>query len=178
MSKTRKLIGKGFVIALVLISAWGCKNKDNKSEPTERFFPALPYIKSQVAKVDTGVYSIMRIVFVDSTHNDTTYLRREEFSNAASEFLSLPDLSQAEYHDRFKEENTFDETLDRVLLIYTPLDAKKEEIQRQEVLIKPQPGTPEDQVTSIIIKTNQSNKDSSIEKNMLWRVDESFQVTT
>jgi hypothetical protein len=63
-------------------------------------------------------------------------------------------------------------------MIYSPKDAKKEEVQRQEVLIKPQPGTSEDQVTSIFININQSNKDSSIEKKMLWQVDESFQVTT
>jgi hypothetical protein len=178
MSTTRKLMLAGFVLGLVIVSAWGCKNKDKQSEPGNQFFPAIPYIKSQVAKVDTSLYSIMRIVPIDSTHNDTTYLRREQFKDVAREFLALPDITQGEYTDRFTEQNTFDESLGRVMMIYTAKNAKQEEIQRQEVLIKPQPGTSEDQVTSIFINTNQSNKDSSIEKNLLWKVDESFQVTT
>jgi len=168
----------GFVLGLVIVFAWGCKNEDKQTEPKDQFFPAIPYIKSQIAKVDTSLYSIMRIVPVDSAHNDTTYLRREQFKDAASEFLALPDLTQPEYNGRFTEQNTFDESLGRVVMIYSPKDAKKEEVQRQEVLIKPQPGTSEDQVTSIFININQSNKDSSIEKKMLWQVDESFQVTT
>ena len=167
-----KLIVAGFV----LVFAVGCKSKDKKSEPKEKYFPAIGYIRNQVAKVDTSLYSIMRIVFVDSMHNDTTYLKREQFKDAARDFLSVPDLNQAEYHDRFTEENTFDESLGRVMMIYTPKDAKNEVVQRQEILIKPD--TPEDKVTSIIINTNQSSKDSSIEKKMLWKVDESFQVTT
>jgi hypothetical protein len=168
----------GFVLGLVIVFALGCNNEDRQSEPKDQFFPAIPYIKSQIAKVDTSLYSIMRIVPIDSTHNDTTYLRREQFKDAASEFLALPDLTQAEYNGRFIEQNTFDESLGRVVMIYSPKDAKKEEVQRQEVLIKPQPGTSEDQVTSIFININQSSKDSSIEKKMLWKVDESFQVTT
>jgi hypothetical protein len=178
MSTTRKLMQAGFVLGLVIVFAWGCKNEDKQTEPKDQFFPAIPYIKSQIAKVDTSLYSIMRIVPVDSAHNDTTYLRREQFKDAASEFLALPDLTQPEYNGRFTEQNTFDESLGRVVMIYSPKDAKKEEVQRQEVLIKPQPGTSEDQVTSIFININQSNKDSSIEKKMLWQVDESFQVTT
>lgn len=177
MSTTRKLMMAGFVLGIALVFAEGCKNED-KGQEKDAFFPAIPYIKSQVAKVDTSIYSIMRIVFVDSTHNDTTYLRREQFKDAASEFLALPDITQKEYNGRFTEENNFDETLDRVLMIYTPKNNNKEEIQRQEVLIKPQPGTPEDQVTSIFFNTSQSTRDSSVEKKMLWKVDESFQVTT
>jgi len=176
MSITRKLMMAGFVLGLVLVAAWGCKNGDGKSKPKEKFFPAMFYIKNQVAKVDTSLYSIMRIDFVDSTHNDTTYIRREQFKDAARDFLSLPDLNQDEYQDRFTEESTFDESIGRVMMIYTPKDAKDEVVQRQEVLIKPD--TPEDKVTSIFINTNQSNKDSSIERKMLWTVDESFQVTT
>lgn len=180
MNINRKLILAGFVLGMASVFAWACNNNEDKEQESKdaAFFPAIPYIKSQVAKVDTSIYSIMRIVFVDSTHNDTTYLRREQFKDAASEFLALPDITQKEYNGRFTEQNTFDETLDRVLLVYTPKNNKKEDIQRQEVLIKPQPGTPEDQVTSIFINTNQSTRDSSIEKKMLWKVDESFQVTT
>jgi hypothetical protein len=167
---------KPILAGFVLLYAFGCKDGEKKAQPKEKYFPALNYIKSQIAKVDTSVYSIMRIVFVDTSRRDTTWLRREEFKDAARDFLSIPDLAKPEYHDRFKEENQFDETLGRVMMIYSPVNAKEEVIQREEVLIKPD--TPEDKVTSIYINTSQNNKDSSIERKMLWRVDESFQVTT
>ena len=153
----------------------GCKDKEKKVEPKEKYFPVLSYIQSQVADVDTSVYSIMRIVFVDTSRKDTTYLKREEFADAARDFLSLPDLAKPEYHDRFKEENNYDETLGRVMMIYSPVKISEEVIQREEILIKP---GPPDQVSSIFITTSQNNKDSSIEKKMLWNVDQSFQVTT
>jgi hypothetical protein len=173
MENFRKLI----VAGIVLVFAWGCKGKEKKViDPGKKFFPALSYIKNQVAKVDTSVYSIMRIVFVDSARIDTTWIRREEFRNSAADFLALPDLAAPEYNDRFTEENQFDETLGRVLMTYTPVNAKDEIVQRQEILIKPD--TPEDKVTSIFINTSQSNKDSTVERKLFWKVDESFQVTT
>src|SRR5689334_19153307 len=105
MSTARKLILAGIVLGLlVLVPGVGCKSKDKSDEPKEKYFPALGIIRDQVAKVDTSLYSIMRIVFVDSTHNDTTYIKREQFKEAAKEFLSIPDLNQDEYHDRFTEE--------------------------------------------------------------------------
>lgn len=174
MITTRKLILTG----IVLIFVWGCKSRNNKTESTKNFVSAISYIRGQVAKVDTSVYSIEKIVFVDSVRRDTTYLRREQFGDAAIDFLNLPDLADADHEEHFKEESQYDETLGRVMLIYTPLKPKEEVIQRQEVLVKPQPGSPEDQITSIYINTSQNNKDSSIERKMLWRVDESFQVTT
>ena len=70
----------------------------------------------------------------------------------------------------------FDETFNRVILTYLPVNPDKEEIQRQEVLIKPDPSG--DKVTNIIIDNVINNQDSSVQKNMLWQIDKSFQVTT
>ncbi|MEO5564690.1 MAG: hypothetical protein ABIR18_14690 [Chitinophagaceae bacterium] len=171
MGSNLKVILAG-VIVLFFIA---CKEK-KKPDTREKFFPALSYIKSQVAKVDTSLYSIMRITFIDTITIDTQYLKREDFKEAAKDFLSLPDIHDPKYRDSYTEDNQFDETTGRVQIDYTPVEANKEEIQHQTVLIKPD--SPEDRVTTIIINTNISNKDSSIEKKMLWKVDESFQVTT
>jgi hypothetical protein len=89
--------------------------------------------------------------------------------------LSVPDLSSPAYRNRYTEEKLFDETLNRVLLTYTPLNPDKEEIQRQEVLIKPDPSG--DKVTNIIINSFTNTRDSSVQKNLLWKVGESFQTT-
>ena len=61
-----------------------------------------------------------------------------------------------------------------MVLIYTPLKPEKEEIQRQEVLIKPDPSG--DKITNIIINQAIHTKDSSVEKRILWKLDKIFQV--
>jgi len=164
---------KFLFIALVFpfIITCGRKTKENKEE----FFPVLSYLKSQVAAIDTSLYSLRKLIYIDSLRTDTLYLHRENFREEAKEFLSVPDISSSTYRDRYVEEKLFDETLNRVLLTYTPLNPEKEEIQRQEVLIKPDPSG--DKVTNIIINTVVNTKDSAIQKKLLWKVDESFQMT-
>lgn len=160
------------ILALLVIGA--CKNR--KKIEGEKFFPVLSFIKSQVAQVDSSLNSIRRYVYVDSTRTDTFYIPREDFRAVAADFLSLPDLADPEFSDRYTEEKMFDETLNSVLLTYTPVKPEKEIIQRQEVLIKP--GATEDRITNIIISLSSGNRDSAVQKRMLWKVDESFQITT
>ena len=155
----------------MFIVACGGNEKENK----DPFFPVLSYIKSQVADIDTSLYSIRKLVYVDSLRTDTIFLHRENFRKEAKDFLSVPDISAPAYRKRFVEEKLFDETLNRVLLTYTPLNPDKEEIQRQEVLIKPDPSG--DKVTNIIINSVINSRDSSVQKKLLWKVGESFQTT-
>ena len=163
------------LVSLLLFVTNNCKQKEVKKDE-DRFFPVLPIIKSQVALVDTSLYSIRKIIYVDSTRSDTIFFRREQFKELATDFLTLPDISESKYKGRFKEEKQFDETLNRAIFSYQPVNPENEEIQRQQLLIRP--GPPEDKITSIIIDYLVSNKDSSVQKNMLWQVDRSFQVTT
>ena len=129
-----------------------------------------------MADIDTSLHSIRKLVYVDSLRTDTIYIHREQFREAAKDFLSIPDLSSSKYEDRYTEEKQLDETLNRVILAYAPLKPEKEEIQRQEVLIKTDPSG--DKVTTIIINRVINTKDSSVQKRLLWKVDESFQVVT
>ncbi len=160
------------VFLIVLISS--CKEKE--TTPKEDFFPVLSFLKSQVAKVDTSLNSIRKYVIVDSLTTDTLYIPREQFRDIARDFLAIPDLSESKYKDRYVEEKIFDEMLNSVLLTYTPIKPEKEQIQRQEVMIRPGPS--EDKITNIIINLSVDTKDSSVQKRMLWKVDQGFQVTT
>lgn len=165
------------VVILFFIAA--CKQKkgsNNYGEQKEEFFPVLSFIKSQVAEIDTSLYSIKKIVYTDSTHSDTIFIPREEFRSLATDFLTLPDLFEKKYKARYREEKLFDQTLNRVIITYTPQNPDKEEIQQQEVLITPDPSG--DKVNSIIIERIISNKGGFLEKKMLWQVDRSFQVIT
>ncbi|HSU28010.1 MAG TPA: hypothetical protein VLJ68_06500 [Chitinophagaceae bacterium] len=163
-----------YFLAFAVLLIFSCHKKQKKAE--ESFFPVLSYIKSQVAHIDTSIYPIQKIIIIDSTHSDTTDVRREEFRELAKDFLTLPDLAEKQYAKRFKEEKLYDASLNTVIINYSPLNAEKEEIQGEEVLIIPQ--APEDKVKNIIINTMINNRDGFLQKKMLWKIDESFQVTT
>jgi len=162
------------IFTIFLLFFFSCKRKEKSKN--EKFFPVLSYIQSQVADIDTSLYSIRKLIYVDSLTTDTVYIHRKQFREAAKDFLTIPDISSSKYEDRYTEEKQFDETMNRVLLTYSPLKPEKEEIQRQEVLIKPDPSG--DKVTNIIINQIINTKDSSVQRRLLWKVDESFQVIT
>jgi hypothetical protein len=142
----------------------------------EAFFPVLSYIKSQVAQVDTSFYPIIRITWLDSVRTDTQYVKREEFAGLAGDFLEIPDLTEKKYQSLYKEEKFFDEGLNRVVFTCKPTNTDTAIIQQQETQIVPDPSG--DKVKSFFIDLLVSNKDSLVEKKILWKVDESFQVAT
>jgi hypothetical protein len=160
-------------IVLTLLPA--CKSKP-KEEP-KKFISVLSLIEKQVAHVDTSLYSIRKIVTVDTLPGDTTYIPREDFRAAAKDFLEIPDLSNPKVAKRYKEDNRYDELLNRVIISYTPLSPEKEEIQKQEILVTPNIATG-DKVNNIIIERIISNRDGFLEKKMLWQTDRNFLITT
>jgi hypothetical protein len=162
---------------VLLLALIACNNDDKKKEaPKEEFFPVIGFINSQVKHVDTSLYSIRKVTYVDSIHTDTAYIRREDFEAEARDFLSLPDIFKAEYADRYTETKGFDGTINRGFLLYTPVNPEREIIKDMKVLIRPDPSG--DRPSTIIINTGISTKDSIVEKNLLWLVDKSFLVTT
>ena len=158
-------------ISVAAFVLFACKSK--KKEEKETFFPVLSFIKSQIAHVDTSLYPIIKLVFVDSIRTDTEYIKREDFRSLAKDFLELPDLASSKFNKRFTEEKRFDETLGRAIFTLLPVNPEKEQVQRQEVIIN----NAGNDVHSIYIDFFSSSKDSSVEKKLFWRADQSFQVT-
>lgn len=167
----KKLFCLIFSIAFLIIS---CKNKKNKEDVETSFFPVLSYINSQVAHVDTSVYRIIKIVQMDSIA-DTTFLKREEFKEAAKDFLNIPDISSGKLKNEYTETRLFDEDLGQAILNYMPKNHDKE-IIRQEVMIKP--GPEGDKVRSIFIDRITNEKDNTIHKILFWQVDRRFRTVT
>lgn len=147
------------------------------SEKKEQFFPVLSFLKSQVADIDTSLYMIRRIDIIDSAHADTSFVKREEVRGLAADFLNMPDLYESKYQDDYTETKLEDESLRRVIFSYNPNKPEKQDIQLQEVVVTPQTATG-DKVRSIIVNRAMVNKDSTIERRMLWQVGESFQITS
>ena len=160
----------------VIIITSSCKHK--KEEESKNFISVLSLIKKQVAHVDSSLYSIVKVVYTDSLNIDTSYIPREQFAEVAKEFLDIPDLSDKKVAKRYKEEPAVhDEMMNRVIITYTPINPDKEEIKRQELLATPIPGE-DARVNNIIIIREISNRDSFLQKKMLWQLDKSFQVVT
>src|ERR1700741_1812958 len=105
---------------LVLFLSDACKQKKKEKPAEDRFFPVLSFVKSQVAHIDTSLYSIRRLVYVDSTRTDTQFVKREQFRELASDFLGLPDLSDSKFEDRYIEKRSFATTFNRRKLILSP----------------------------------------------------------
>jgi hypothetical protein len=163
---------KPLILFVAFMVIFSCKNK--KQEEDTNFFPALSFIKSQVAHVDTSLYSIIKIVKTDSTA-DTTFIKREQFKEAAKDFLSLPDITSGKLKDDYEETKLYDNDLQQAVLNYMPKD-QGAEIQRQEVMIQPNPNG--DQVKSIFINLIKNDGDSTVQKVLFWQVDKRFKVVT
>lgn len=158
---------------LLLIS---CKSKDDKND--KQFISVVSLIKKDVAHVDTSLYSIVKIEYIDSLHQDTSYIPREQFAAISKEFLEAPDLSDKKIANRWVESPAIvDQMLNRVIITYTPVNPDKEEFKKQEILATPVPGA-EAKINNIIIIREISNRDSFLQKKMLWQVNKSFQVVT
>ena len=164
--------GYPLFISLTLVLLLACKNKEDEKE---KFFPVISFLNSHVAHVDTSVYAIKKIIIQDSL-SDTSFVPREEFRQLAKDFLDAPDLSQKEFKEKYTESEYYDDMLKKVIITYTPVE-KDEELQRQEIHITPGNGD-EDKISTIILNRYQANKDSTIQRRLLWQVGERFQVVT
>jgi len=153
-----------------------CREKETKEEKT--YISVLSLIKKQVAHIDTSLYPIVKVVYTDSLHSDTSHIPREQFAEVAKEFLDIPDLSDKKVAKRYREEPAVhDQLLNRVIITYTPLEPEKEEVKKQELLATPMPGE-DAKINNIIILREISTRDSFLQKKMLWQMDKSFQVIT
>ncbi len=63
-------------LLLLTITCLQTKKKEPEIKISFRFYHL---IENQVAHIDTSLYSIMKVVYTDSLHSDTTYIPREQF---------------------------------------------------------------------------------------------------
>ena len=164
-----------FFLPCLLLLTLSCKQKPKEEE--KKFISVLSLIEKQVAHIDTSLYAITRVVYTDSLHSDTAYIRREDFRSVAKEFLDIPDLSEKKVAKKYMEETRYDELLNRVIITYKPINSDDGEIKKQEIQVTPDLATG-DKVNNIIINRVINNRDGFLQKDMLWQIDKSFQVVT
>jgi hypothetical protein len=154
---------------VVLILFLSCKQKKND------VFPAIDFIKAQVARVDSGVDPIIKLDPVTDSTFDTTYIDRKTFNRLAKDFTEAPDISK-KFGGKYLEDRTVNEELGLIVFTATPVKNEDLEIARQEIRIKSDP--PNDKVKSIYIERFQNYKDSTVIKRMTWYTDWKLQVVT
>ena len=154
------------LFAIFLYSS--CKQQKND------VFPAIDFIKGQIANVDTSVYRIIKLVPVTDSTYDTTFVKREDFKKLAKDFLETPDISK-KFGGKYTEERMMNNDLGLVVFIATSKDENLE-VRRQEIRIVP--GPPDDKVKSIYLEKFKTNNDSSVIKRMTWYTDQKFQIVT
>ena len=159
-----------FLMLALAAAFYGCKQTKKND-----YFPVSSFIGSQVKDVDTSLYPIIRADKIDSTW-DTTYIKREEFRSLAHDFLEIPDLTNYSVGKKYKEDRIYDETMNRVILTYTPVKDDVELLREEVVILPGNQGV--DKVRSIIIEKIKDRNDSTIHQHLLWQVDEKFQVVT
>jgi hypothetical protein len=169
----KKLVYSGWILSISLLA---CQSK--KAEPSKNFISVLSLIQKEVAHVDTSLFLIVKTITYDSTRIDTSYIAREDFKNEAKDFLEIPDLADPKVAKRYKDDSPlYDQSLGRVIFKYIPVDPEKEEVKSQEFLATPVPGA-DAKINNVIIIREISNRDSFLQKKMLWQTNRSFQIVT
>lgn len=152
--------------------------KSTAKEPAPSYISIRSLILNDVADVDTSLYPIVKLTRTDSLPADTQFVHRDQFRQAAADFLDIPDLSDPAVARRFTPDSArYDEQLGKVILTYRATQPEKEETRLQEILIQPDPANG-DKVTSIYIEREISNRDSLWKRKLLWKVNKSFQVVS
>lgn len=157
------------ILLLCTFLLFSCKSTLKADEEDKQFFPALSYIKSQIAQVDTSVYKIIKVVTIDNI-SDTSFVKREDFKKEANDFLSLPDIASADVKDDYTETKSYDPDLKQVSLIYMPKNEGA--LSMEQVLITPDNAG--DKVSSFYFKVNSNDS----QKALFWYVDKRFKIIT
>ncbi len=164
---------KMLVPFLITAFLFSCKNKELDS--TKAYFSVVGYLKSEVKKIDSMPLQFTKITS-EQNKTDTSVITKQEFHKYVNEFLSLPDIATPDKMDEYSEANDFDEILNNVLLMYT---AKQEdEIVRNQTIMMQPDDIGNTHVKTILVTTEQSDKDSTVVKNMTWHIDKRFQIVT
>jgi hypothetical protein len=163
------------ILICLLILGWCVACKHKKPDSTKAYFSTVDYLKAEVKNIDTLPLHFTKMTTVGST-SDTTKITKEEFHKYANEFCDLPDIASPDKMDDYSETNDFEESLNNVLLIYTAKN--KEDIVRNETIMMQPDESGNTHVQTILVHTENSTEDSTVEKEMTWHIQKRFQIVT
>ena len=169
----KQLLIAGFALCLLV----GCKSKkDNKPEVSAAdFFPVNDYLNGQIARLDTSLYTFLKIETVDG-RSDTTAIRNTDVKTYAKDFKELPDLSDSDIKDDYSVDKFFDDIQNGFVFTYTTKEDHP--VQQQQVTVEPafnEKG--QNDIRSVFVDLWQSEDGVTVRKRMMWEAT-NFYITT
>ncbi len=162
------------VLTLFLLTACNQKKESKKEEESkEQPISALSIIKGQLNHLDTSIYEVKKF---ETTNNktDSVYLKRDEIRKAAESFLSLPEIADEKYHEKYTETRLID-AQQNSLNITSLSTSDTAEVQKQIIIIGLSPTT-NSTVQSIFIDRFISKGDSTVQQKLFWEIDKYFSI--
>lgn len=169
---------KNLLFTLFLFSFLaGCGAKKKKPEvPEASFFPVVPYIKGEVARLDTSLSSFLKIETANG-RSDTTPIKSTEVRRYAADFLSLPDISSPELKNDYEVTHLYDDMLNAFVFTFTTKEPHP--VKREDVVLEPDAeDAGKNTVKSIFVERWGNENNTAVRKNLFWEAGKSFHVTT
>jgi hypothetical protein len=166
-------------IVLIISALISCKKKKTGGDAVgeKSYIDVVSIIKSEVKHVDTSLYNIVKLVSTDTLDTDTTYIKREDFEKEVSMFLALPNLSNQDVANDFKDESRFDTLTQRAFISYFPKE-EDNEIKKIEVIAKLDEidSKGNNKVTNIIAEKRKTDRNGSSVYKMYWNANRNFSI--
>lgn len=165
------------ISALTIIFFTACKEKKDpvkeKEPKDDRPISALSIIKGQLNHLDTSIYEVKKF---ETTNNitDSVYLKQDEIRKFAQPFLSLPEIADEGYYEKYTEDKLID-IEQNTLNITSIAKSDTAEIQKQIIIVSLSP-TENSKVQSIFIDRYIAKGDSTIEQKLFWVLDSYFSI--
>ncbi len=164
----------GAVLSIFLLTACNQKKDSKKEEETkEAPLSALSIIKGQLNHLDTTIYEVKKFETTDKI-TDSTYLKPGELRKVAEPFLSVPEIADENYHEKYTETRLID-AQQNTLNITSLSTSDTAEVQKQIIIISLS-STTNSTVQSIFIDRYISIGDSTIQQKLLWEIDKYFSI--
>ena len=122
------------ILALTIILLIACKQKKESKEKEDKPISVLSIIKGQLNHLDTSIYQLTKYETIDN-RTDTSDLQRNEIKKFAAPFLSLPEIADQKYYEKYSEERLLDAQQQTLNITSTLKDSVDAEIQKQIVII-------------------------------------------
>ncbi|HEX8316301.1 MAG TPA: hypothetical protein VF609_14965 [Flavisolibacter sp.] len=165
------------IASFALILMVGCKSKKDKKQevPAADFF-VNDYVKGQVAKLDTALYSFYKIETVDG-RSDTTPIKNTDVRQYARDFLDLPDIAGSNIKNDYEVSHLYDELQNA--FIFTYMTKEEHPVRQQDITVEPEMNAEgKNDIRSVYVVVWNNKGDSLIRKNLFWESNKSFQVTS
>ena len=163
------------VLTIMFLTA--CKGKKDAGKETEQKLEspisALSIINGQLNHLDTSMYEVKKFETINNV-TDSAYLKQEEIRKFAHPFLSLPEITDEKYYEKYTEDKLIDAE-QNTLNITAIAKSDTAEIQKQ-ILIISLSETDHSKVQSIFIDRYMARGDSTVEQKLFWVLDSYFSI--